>query len=151
MLVTRRRLLEWNPSAPSEPDARERATARRARRSLRVDVDRARRSPAAAAILLAASAPPALAVAAPILVLWFASPAIAWWISRPLARREARLTAEQTLFLRKLARRTWAFFETFVGPDDHWLPPGQLPGASGRQPSRIARRRPTWDWRCSRT
>ena len=30
---------------------------------------------------------------------------------------------DQTLFLRKLARRTWAFFETFVGPDDHWLPP----------------------------
>src|SRR5665647_2535098 len=25
--------------------------------------------------------------------------------------------------LRKLARKTWAFFETFVGPEDHWLPP----------------------------
>ena len=25
--------------------------------------------------------------------------------------------------LRKLARRTWLFYETFVGPDDHWLPP----------------------------
>ena len=62
-------------------------------------------------------------MAAPILFLWFVSPGIAWWISRPLARREARLTMDQTLFLRKLARRTWAFFETFVGPDDHWLPP----------------------------
>ena len=64
-----------------------------------------------------------MAVAGPILGLWFASPAIAWWISRPLARREARLTADQTLFLRKLSRKTWAFFETFVGPEDHWLPP----------------------------
>ncbi|MBK5097895.1 MAG: cyclic beta 1-2 glucan synthetase, partial [Gemmatimonadetes bacterium] len=27
------------------------------------------------------------------------------------------------LFLRKLSRKTWAFFETFVGPEDHWLPP----------------------------
>ena len=62
-------------------------------------------------------------MAGPILILWLASPAIAWWISRPLARREARLTADQTLFLRKLARKTWAFFETFVGPEDHWLPP----------------------------
>ena len=62
-------------------------------------------------------------VAGPILGLWFASPAIAWWISRPLARRAARLTADQTLFLRKLSRKTWAFFETFVGPEDHWLPP----------------------------
>ena len=30
---------------------------------------------------------------------------------------------EQELFLRKMARRTWAFFEQFVGPENHWLPP----------------------------
>ena len=30
---------------------------------------------------------------------------------------------DQILFLKKLARKTWAFFETFVGPEDHWLPP----------------------------
>ena len=50
-------------------------------------------------------------------------PVVAWWISLPLARREARLTADQTTFLRKLSRKTWAFFETFVGPEDHFLPP----------------------------
>ena len=22
-----------------------------------------------------------------------------------------------------MARKTWAFFETFIGPEDHWLPP----------------------------
>ena len=36
---------------------------------------------------------------------------------------QANLTDDQTIFLRKLARKTWAFFEQFVGPDDHWLPP----------------------------
>ncbi len=77
----------------------------------------------AAAIHLAASKPVVLAVAGPILFLWFASPGVAWWISRPLARRKATLTAEQTLFLRALSRRTWAFFDHFVGPQDHWLPP----------------------------
>ena len=25
--------------------------------------------------------------------------------------------------MRTLARRTWLYFEQFVGPDDHWLPP----------------------------
>ena len=40
--------------------------------------------------------------------------------SRP---RKARLAEEQIVFLRKLSRKTWAFFEAFVGPDDHWLPP----------------------------
>jgi hypothetical protein len=44
---------------------------------------------AATAILLAATLPSALPVAAPILLLWFASPGIAWWVSRPLVRREA--------------------------------------------------------------
>ncbi len=77
----------------------------------------------AAAIYLALARPAALAVAAPVLCLWFASPAFAWWMSRPLVRHAAKLTAEQTLFLQKLARKTWAFFETFVGPEDHWLPP----------------------------
>jgi cyclic beta-1,2-glucan synthetase len=36
------------------------------------------------------------------------------------------LTVEQIHFLRKLARRTWAYFEMYVGPDDHWLPPDNV-------------------------
>src|SRR4029078_1304835 len=31
--------------------------------------------------------------------------------------------AAQISFLRNVARRTWSFFERFVGPADHWLPP----------------------------
>jgi len=77
----------------------------------------------AAVICLSLSGRAVLAEAIPILCLWFFSPAIAWWISRPLTRRGARLTAEQTLFLRKLSRKTWTFFETFVDPEDNWLPP----------------------------
>jgi cyclic beta-1,2-glucan synthetase len=75
---------------------------------------------------LAAREPSSLLVAAPILLPWLAAPLIAWWMSRPLVRREAHLTAEQTRFLRTVARKTWAFFETFVGPDDHWLPPDNV-------------------------
>ncbi len=117
LLVTHQRLLEWNPSGDQE-------------RLSRTDLAASFRSmwfaPALAAgtaMYLAATNPAALAVAGPILVLWLASPAIAWWISLPLARREARLTAEQTRFLGRIARKTWAFFDTFVGPEDHWLPP----------------------------
>src|SRR4030095_3958608 len=28
--------------------------------------------------------------------------------------------------MRKLARRTWAYFEAYVGPDDNWLPPDNV-------------------------
>ncbi|MCR4339346.1 MAG: hypothetical protein NUW01_05605, partial [Gemmatimonadaceae bacterium] len=117
MLFTRKRLLEWNPSSESERNGSTSLAA--AFRSMWTAPVIAM----AAALVLVLSNPAALVVAGPILILWLVSPAIAWWISRPLARREARLTADQTFFLRKLSRKTWAFFETFVGPEDHWLPP----------------------------
>ncbi|MBI3737385.1 cyclic beta 1-2 glucan synthetase, partial [Candidatus Sumerlaeota bacterium] len=61
--------------------------------------------------------------AAPLLALWAVSPAIAWWLSRPIPPSQDKLHPERIMFLRKLARKTWRFFETFVGPEDHWLPP----------------------------
>ncbi|MCG6912076.1 MAG: cyclic beta 1-2 glucan synthetase [Deltaproteobacteria bacterium] len=117
MWVTHKRLLQWNPS--NDADCQGRTDLVASWRTMWIAPVLA----AAAGIYLFVSRPAALAVAGPILVLWFASPAIAWWSSRPLVRRGARLTADQTLFLRKLSRKTWAFFEAFVGPEDHWLPP----------------------------
>ncbi len=117
MLVTHRRLLEWSLSDDSHRNSRTDLAAFCRMMWVAPTVG------SAAALYLTLARPAALAVATPILCLWFASPAIAWWISRPRPRRQAKLTAEQTLFLQKLSRQTWAFFETFVGPDDHWLPP----------------------------
>lgn len=65
----------------------------------------------------------ALYVAAIFLVLWFLSPYIAWWISQPLPLVVAELDDTQKIFLRTLSRRTWRFFETFIGPESNWLPP----------------------------
>nr|MBP7687213.1 hypothetical protein [Thermoflexales bacterium] len=67
--------------------------------------------------------PIALSVAAPLLIVWSLSPVIAWWISRPIDHTPDQLSADETARLRTLARRTWYFFEQFVGPEDHWLPP----------------------------
>lgn len=54
---------------------------------------------------------------------WFVSPVITWWLSFPIARKKSALSPEQSIFLRKMARRTWAFFATFVTHADNWLPP----------------------------
>ncbi|MFC4527597.1 cyclic beta 1-2 glucan synthetase [Dyella halodurans] len=70
--------------------------------------------------------PAMLAVASPFLLLWFVSPALAWWISRPIARVAFTLSAGELRFLRRLSRKTWAFFETHVGPEDNWLPPDNM-------------------------
>jgi cyclic beta-1,2-glucan synthetase len=66
---------------------------------------------------------PALVYAAPVLLLWILSPLIAWGINRPITTRIEPLSPEQLGLLRQVARRTWGFFERFVGPEDHWLPP----------------------------
>ena len=74
-------------------------------------------------ILLAAANPSALPAAAPLLLLWLAAPEIAIWIRRPRRVPVARIDEAEKIFLRRLARRTWFYFETFVGPEDNWLPP----------------------------
>lgn len=134
LLVTHQRLLEWKPSdvqgRTSVAGGRKPAAAGNQEQRSRSDLAASFRSMGFAPLLaigtglyLLATNPTAMFVAGPFLVLWLASPAIAWWISLPLADREAQLTAEQTRFLARIARKTWAFFDIFVGPEDHWLPP----------------------------
>jgi len=117
MMVSHQRLLQWNPSG--DFDGKRRTDLAGSLGAMWIGPCAA----VTAAAMVAAHEPAALAVAGPILILWLASPALAWWISRPLTRRQESLTPRQTIFLRKLFRKTWSFFETFVGPDDHWLPP----------------------------
>lgn len=64
-----------------------------------------------------------LPIAAPLLFLWLMAPEIARVLRRTLSSDKEKLSDDEVIFLRRLARRTWLFFETFVGPSDHWLPP----------------------------
>jgi cyclic beta-1,2-glucan synthetase len=116
MLVARR-LLEWSVSSDAEGNRRH--SLGEGWRTMWIGPAMA----LAALVYLTAWRPTALLVAWPIWALWAMSPSIAWWISRPVPPRASRLTAKQTVFLRKLARKTWDFFETFAGPEDNWLPP----------------------------
>jgi cyclic beta-1,2-glucan synthetase len=118
MLVTRKRLLEWRPSSM----ARSSTDMASNWRSMWI-------SPAlavATALVLSFTSPPALFAAAPVLLLWFLAPAVAWWISLPVERASTQLSSPQTVFLQTLARKTWSFFEAYVGPDDNWLPPDNM-------------------------
>ena len=68
-------------------------------------------------------APFALAEAMPVLIFWAAAPLFAWSVSRIETSKATQVTELQTIFLRKLARKIWLFFETFVTEQDNWLPP----------------------------
>jgi cellobiose phosphorylase len=118
--VSRRGLLRWNPSSQAERVGGD---------ELPTLVRVMWIAPVlawAAALAIFLQRPATMFVALPILLLWFASPAISWWISRPRLTAHARLDAAQEKYLRRLARKTWAFFDTYVGPEDNWLPPDNV-------------------------
>ncbi len=117
MLVSRRHLLEWTPSSALERKKGIRLS--NAFQTMWI-------SPVLALLILIgliAYYPSALFSAAPLIVLWLCAPVITWVVSRPPAPGKNLLNAAQVSFLRKIARKTWGFFERFVSQEDNWLPP----------------------------
>ena len=64
--------------------------------------------------------------AAVLLSLWALSPAIAFRISRAEKKAPRPLRSEDRIWLRRVARGTWRFFEQQVAPATHWLPPDNI-------------------------
>ena len=119
LAVSRRGLLEWTSAA----HVAEHLAANGTRAKTWLHMASAPVFSAALFILLATANPSALPAAAPLLLLWLAAPEIAIRIRRPRRVPVARIDEAEKIFLRRLARRTWFYFETFVGPEDNWLPP----------------------------
>ncbi|HEY5371312.1 MAG TPA: glucoamylase family protein, partial [Hanamia sp.] len=117
MLISRKKLLEWNPSS----------------HNIRVNTKSLQSSYASMwiepfltiAILtfLAIYFPSKLLIAGPVLALWFIAPFITWFTSKPLEKQVTVLSDQQHIFLQKLARMTWSYFDRFVVAGDNWLPP----------------------------
>jgi cyclic beta-1,2-glucan synthetase len=118
LLVTRRHLLEWTTAAQSQA-------------SPRLDVGGFYRRMAGGTSLglvmtvgALVAAPSSWPLVLPFALTWLTAPALAVWTSRSRAVAQ-RLTVSDpdARDLRRIARRTWRFFETFVTPSDNWLPP----------------------------
>ena len=116
VLVTRKRLLEWNTA-----DSTNRRLGFEFRNFLRAMWI----GPFVAIAVMARLAIErrGIPVALAPLALWFISPLAAWWLSQPRTRLSPQLSGSQLEFLNRLSRKTWEFFEKFVGPEDNWLPP----------------------------
>jgi cyclic beta-1,2-glucan synthetase len=82
-------------------------------------------APAALLVALAAAGHGARVLAAvPLVAIWLVGPVFAWWISMPTPERVAEpLTAGNRSTLRRVARKTWRFFDTFVVAHGHNLAP----------------------------
>ncbi|MBC2579722.1 GH36-type glycosyl hydrolase domain-containing protein [Clostridium sp. DJ247] len=59
----------------------------------------------------------------PSCVIWFLSPWIAYNISRHIKDVKEDIDSEQKTLLRRLCRKTWAYFEDFVAQENNWLAP----------------------------
>ena len=124
VVITHRRLLDWETAAAQS--ARIAGLLREGVRSFFVEMAA---SPIAALALLALTAsvrPGALPLALPFLALWAVAPACAYWLSRSTVQRRRELSPEDRDLLRKVAQKTWQYFETLAGPEDHWLPPDNV-------------------------
>jgi cyclic beta-1,2-glucan synthetase len=119
LLVSRRNLLQWTTAAASDR--------RFSQESDQAPVYLQLLLSGLLAVVLAGLVyvinPAALPVAVPLLLLWAIAPKIIQWINRPNSPSAPPLQPAQRQQLHTLARRTWLFFEEFVGPDDNWLPP----------------------------
>ena len=119
--VTRHRLLEWETTAAN--------AARGGPPRLRAFLAGMAASPLlaiGALVVVVAVRPRALPMALPVLALWAIAPAIAFALSRPAPRRRAELTSGDREYLHAVAVKTWRYFETFVGAEDHGLPPDNV-------------------------
>ena len=74
-------------------------------------------------VIVSVVAPAHLPLALPLVALWLASPAIAYATGRPPVHELQTLGDPERESLRKIARRTWRFFEDLLTPADGWLIP----------------------------
>ena len=117
MLFTRRHLLEWMPAAQARRvlDLKYSGFFRRLGGAVAVGAF----SGLAVALLHPSSWPEAC----PFVVAWLLSPIVARAISLPpRVTEEEPFSAEEAQRLRRVARRTWRFFEAFAGAEENWLP-----------------------------
>ena len=120
--VTQRKLLEWETAAATTARARGLV----GREGARLFVAQMAASPAialTALALLLARRPSAAPMAVAVIALWLIAPLAAYWLSRPVPSRRVQLAPADVALLRRTARKTWRYFETFVNAESHHLPP----------------------------
>lgn len=75
-------------------------------------------------------------IALPILLLWACSKALSVWLDQPPRHPQKKVSAEDKVFLRLAALRTWRYFAEFSTPAHHWL----VPDCVQEEPARVAAR-----------
>jgi cyclic beta-1,2-glucan synthetase len=128
-LVTHRGLLEWETAAEAELC--------NGRKTI---VDLYLNSIPALAFIIGTvlwlQRPNVLWAAAPVLLLWACSKLISVWLNQPHHKARHEISANDWLFLRDIALRTWRYFAEHSNQEHHWLIPDNIQA----DPPRVADR-----------
>ena len=122
-LISHKRLLEWKPSNIVERQLEENHSS-----DLAAVYQTMWIAPAIAVLtwtVMPAMNASALRIAAPILLLWLVSPALAWWVSRPLPAQR-RSVARSSKVSAPAGAQDVGIFETYVNAEENWLPPDNV-------------------------
>ncbi|MHB0970938.1 MAG: GH36-type glycosyl hydrolase domain-containing protein [Thermoanaerobaculia bacterium] len=135
-LVVGRRLLEWETAAAQAARLHRRGIA-----SFFLEMAASPIAALATVALVASLRPSALPIEIPFAILWLFAPLIAYWLSQPISAPRHELTDQDRELLLDIARKSWGYFESHVGPADHFLPPDNI--QEGREPIVARRTSPT--------
>lgn len=117
VFVSRKHLLEWVTAADAE---------KRIKNDLPGFIRRMQISIVSGVFLFAATIlikPVNLVYTLPFALLWLGAPWLGFYVSKKAEEPEKKLNQEELNILRRLARRTWAYYEDFAGEENNFLPP----------------------------
>lgn len=134
--VSRKLMLEWRTAAQAQSSAH----------TSIADYYKAMwAAPALAVLSLALAAVSSTGlpfIGIPFALIWALSPAVAWFVSQSAETEDQLVVSESVVHeLRMIARRTWRYFDTFVTPEQNFLPPDNYQETP--QPVIAARTSPT--------
>jgi cellobiose phosphorylase len=67
--------------------------------------------------------PAAFLISLPLLLLWASSPLVGYFTSKERSKAHVKASPEEVQDLRRIARKTWRYFEEFSNSRSHYLPP----------------------------
>ncbi|MEC9462874.1 MAG: glucoamylase family protein, partial [Pseudomonadota bacterium] len=118
MLVSRKLLLEWRTAASVQSAAQG---------TIASYYGNMRHAPILAILSVGIAALPGgygYLIGLPFAFLWVLSPLLAWYVSQSAETEDSLEVPENVSYeLRKIARRTWRYYETFTTAGDNYLPP----------------------------
>jgi cyclic beta-1,2-glucan synthetase len=119
VLVTRKKMLEWETAAEAEAAARPKST-------VDVYLEWTPWISLALAVAIWFLRPQAMLPAAPLLVLWAFSHPFSVWLNRRPRAGHSTLRADDVQLMRESAERIWRFFHDWSASSTNWLIPDSV-------------------------